>query len=184
MTSSVTLPLTRVADAQGRLKAMQMLQNDVGRSVDEALRLLDAYQYVAEHGVVCPADWKPGAATMVADPDKSLEYFSSADASKGDDDFGQTLEAITSEKHYQEVIASGGPIVVRSFMSFVITSRRAAIPSSGLTTRRSYILRQDAHQTTSNVGTSETVKCRGNVCINGYRNVFYLCESMRLPCVI
>lgn len=29
-----------------------------------------------EHGEVCPADWKPGAATMVADPTASLDYFS------------------------------------------------------------------------------------------------------------
>lgn len=34
-----------------------------------------AVQYVAEHGEVCPAGWKPGGRTMVADPEKSLEYF-------------------------------------------------------------------------------------------------------------
>ena len=37
---------------QGKLKSMQINQNDVGRSVDEALRLLDAFQYVEKHGVV------------------------------------------------------------------------------------------------------------------------------------
>lgn len=36
---------------------------------------LQAVQYVAEHGEVCPAGWKPGDKTMVADPEKSLEYF-------------------------------------------------------------------------------------------------------------
>lgn len=30
---------------------------------------------MAEHGEVCPAGWKPGDKTMVADPEKSLEYF-------------------------------------------------------------------------------------------------------------
>lgn len=35
-----------------------------------------AIQYVAEHGEVCPAGWKPGDKTMVADPEKSLDYFS------------------------------------------------------------------------------------------------------------
>ena len=41
------------------------------------LRLLQAIQYVAEHGEVCPAGWKPGGKTMVADSEKSLEYFES-----------------------------------------------------------------------------------------------------------
>ena len=41
-----------------------MNQNDVGRSVDEALRLIKAYQFSAEHGEVCPANWTPGAKTM------------------------------------------------------------------------------------------------------------------------
>jgi hypothetical protein len=31
----------------------------VGRSVLEALRLLEACQAVAKHGVLCPIDWKP-----------------------------------------------------------------------------------------------------------------------------
>jgi alkyl hydroperoxide reductase subunit AhpC len=31
----------------------------VGRSVVEALRLLEAFQAVAKHGVLCPVDWKP-----------------------------------------------------------------------------------------------------------------------------
>jgi hypothetical protein len=31
----------------------------VGRSVLEALRLLEAFQAVAKHGVLCPIDWKP-----------------------------------------------------------------------------------------------------------------------------
>lgn len=39
---------------------------------------LQAIQYVAEHGEVCPAGWKPGDRTMVADPEKSLEYFEAA----------------------------------------------------------------------------------------------------------
>jgi hypothetical protein len=38
---------------------------------------LQAVQYVAEHGEVCPAGWKPGEKTMVADPEKSLDYFES-----------------------------------------------------------------------------------------------------------
>jgi peroxiredoxin 2/4 len=38
------------------------LVNDLplGRSVDEALRLLDALQFFETYGDVCPADWHPG----------------------------------------------------------------------------------------------------------------------------
>ena len=50
----------------------------VGRSVDETLRLLQAFQYVREHGEVCPADWKPGTKAMKADWEKSKEYFAAA----------------------------------------------------------------------------------------------------------
>jgi len=36
----------------------------VGRSVDETLRLVQAFQYTDEHGEVCPAGWKPGQETV------------------------------------------------------------------------------------------------------------------------
>jgi hypothetical protein len=38
----------------------------VGRSVDETLRLVQAFQYTDEHGEVCPAGWKPGQETVSA----------------------------------------------------------------------------------------------------------------------
>jgi peroxiredoxin (alkyl hydroperoxide reductase subunit C) len=39
----------------------------VGRSVEEVLRLVKAFQHVDEHGEVCPAGWTPGAKTMMGD---------------------------------------------------------------------------------------------------------------------
>ena len=36
----------------------------VGRSVDETLRLVQAFQYTDKHGEVCPAGWKPGQDTV------------------------------------------------------------------------------------------------------------------------
>ena len=47
----------------------------VGRSVDETLRVLEAFQYVAKNGEVCPANWKKGSDTMKPDPKGSQEYF-------------------------------------------------------------------------------------------------------------
>ncbi|KAJ2796224.1 Peroxiredoxin-2 [Coemansia helicoidea] len=37
----------------------------VGRSVDEALRLVQALRHTDEHGEVCPAGWRPGAPAIV-----------------------------------------------------------------------------------------------------------------------
>lgn len=47
----------------------------VGRNVDEVLRTVEAYQYTAKHGEVCPAGWTKGKATMKPDPKGSQEYF-------------------------------------------------------------------------------------------------------------
>lgn len=38
----------------------------IGRSVEEALRVLDALQYTEKHGQVCPADWEPGEEALDA----------------------------------------------------------------------------------------------------------------------
>ena len=48
----------------------------VGRSVDETLRLIQAFQFVEKHGeVCCPANWKPESPTIKPNPKESLEYF-------------------------------------------------------------------------------------------------------------
>jgi alkyl hydroperoxide reductase subunit AhpC len=56
----------------------QITINDlpVGRSIDETLRLINAFQFVEKHGEVCPMNWKPGAPTMKPDPKGSQDYFS------------------------------------------------------------------------------------------------------------
>jgi len=56
---------------------VQITKNDppVGRSVDETLRLLQAFQFVEKHGEVCPAGWTPGAATIKPDPVGAKDYF-------------------------------------------------------------------------------------------------------------
>jgi peroxiredoxin (alkyl hydroperoxide reductase subunit C) len=65
-----------IIDPSGTVQAAILQNTSVGRSVDEVLRLLQAYQYNAEHGEVCPANWKPGKATMKGNPEGSKEYFS------------------------------------------------------------------------------------------------------------
>ncbi len=53
-----------------------ILINDlpIGRSVDEALRVLDAIQYHEEHGEVCPANWRKGEEAMRPDAKGVAEY--------------------------------------------------------------------------------------------------------------
>jgi len=56
---------------------VQVTVNDlpVGRSVDETLRLIKAFQYVEKHGEVCPANWEPNSPTIKPDPKGSKAYF-------------------------------------------------------------------------------------------------------------
>lgn len=64
-----------IIDRKQNLRQITVNDLPVGRSVDETLRLVQAFQYTDEHGEVCPANWKPGSKTMIADPQKSKEYF-------------------------------------------------------------------------------------------------------------
>lgn len=67
-----------IIDKNQNLRQMTVNDLPVGRSVDETLRLVQAFQFTDKHGEVCPANWKPGQKTMVADPKKSKEYFAAA----------------------------------------------------------------------------------------------------------
>ncbi|XP_050535924.1 peroxiredoxin-2 [Daktulosphaira vitifoliae] len=64
-----------IIDNKGVLRQITMNDLPVGRSVDETLRLVQAFQYTDMHGEVCPANWKPGEQTIIPDPIKKKEYF-------------------------------------------------------------------------------------------------------------
>ena len=64
-----------VIDPKGIVRHITINDLPIGRSVDEALRVVQAMQFADEHGEVCPANWEPGKATMKADPQGSKEYF-------------------------------------------------------------------------------------------------------------
>ena len=55
---------TFIIDDKGILRHINVNDNNIGRSIDENLRLLQAIQFAAKHGEVCPANWKPGEATV------------------------------------------------------------------------------------------------------------------------
>ncbi|MFN3198138.1 MAG: peroxiredoxin [Bradymonadia bacterium] len=62
-------------DPKGQLRYQVVHDLGVGRSVDETLRVLKAFQHVDETGNVCPANWDEGADDMKPDPNGSKEYF-------------------------------------------------------------------------------------------------------------
>ncbi|XP_014277748.1 peroxiredoxin-2 [Halyomorpha halys] len=70
-----------IIDHRGILRQITMNDLPVGRSVDETLRLVQAFQYTDEHGEVCPAGWKPGQDTIIPDPIKKKEFFQKQDKS-------------------------------------------------------------------------------------------------------
>ncbi|XP_055341053.1 peroxiredoxin-2-like isoform X2 [Paramacrobiotus metropolitanus] len=64
-----------IIDGNGMLRHISINDMPVGRNVEETLRLVQAFQFTDENGMVCPAGWKPGDDAMDADPEKSKEYF-------------------------------------------------------------------------------------------------------------
>jgi len=47
----------------------------LGRSIDEALRMVDALQFFEKNGEVCPANWHQGDKAMKADQAGLVEFF-------------------------------------------------------------------------------------------------------------
>nr|QCI07889.1 2-Cys peroxiredoxin [Pleonosporium borreri] len=65
-----------ILDKEGIIQHILVNNLDVGRSVDEALRILQAIQYVQVNpDEVCPANWQPGSKTIVTKSNQSQEYF-------------------------------------------------------------------------------------------------------------
>ncbi|XP_055632178.1 peroxiredoxin-2 [Toxorhynchites rutilus septentrionalis] len=66
-----------IIDPNGIVRQITINDLPVGRSVDETLRLLKAFQFVEKHGEVCPANWDPkgNADTIKPDPKGSKDYF-------------------------------------------------------------------------------------------------------------
>ena len=48
-----------IIDGKGIVRHISINDVQVGRSVDEVLRLVRAFQYTDIHGEVCPEGWKP-----------------------------------------------------------------------------------------------------------------------------
>lgn len=63
-------------DKQGIVRHQVVNDMPLGRSIDEALRMVDALQFFEENGEVCPADWHKGDKAMKETAESVAEYLS------------------------------------------------------------------------------------------------------------
>ena len=75
LNDSVALRGLFLIDTKGMVRHAVINDLPLGRSVGEALRMLDALQFVETHGgEVCPANWQEGAESMKASTAGVAEY--------------------------------------------------------------------------------------------------------------
>jgi len=63
-------------DKDGIVRHQVINDMPIGRSVEEALRVVDALQFTEEHGEVCPANWKKGDKALKASQEGISDYLS------------------------------------------------------------------------------------------------------------
>lgn len=63
-------------DKQGIVRHQVVNDMPLGRSVEEAIRMVDALQFYEENGEVCPADWHKGDKAMKATQEGVASYLS------------------------------------------------------------------------------------------------------------
>lgn len=61
-------------DREGKVRHQLVNDLPLGRSVDEALRIVDALQHLEENGEVCPANWVKGKEALKATHDGIADY--------------------------------------------------------------------------------------------------------------
>ncbi len=62
-------------DKEGVVQHQVVNALGLGRSIDEALRVLEALQFTEEHGEVCPANWQKGDGGMKPSDDGLKDWF-------------------------------------------------------------------------------------------------------------
>jgi peroxiredoxin (alkyl hydroperoxide reductase subunit C) len=64
-------------DKDGVVRHQVVNDMPLGRSIDEAIRMVDALRHFEKHGEVCPANWKEGDKAMNATQEGVAEYLGS-----------------------------------------------------------------------------------------------------------
>ncbi|ANM31639.1 peroxiredoxin [Acidobacteria bacterium Mor1] len=70
---TATVRAVFVIDPSHTVRAVVYYPLNVGRNVDELLRLIDALQTATREAVACPVDWRPGDSVIVPPPKTSEE---------------------------------------------------------------------------------------------------------------
>ena len=65
-----------LVDKEGIVRHQLINDLPLGRSVEEAIRILDALQFTEKYGEVCPANWKPGEEAMKPTAEGVADYLS------------------------------------------------------------------------------------------------------------
>ena len=74
--NGIALRGTIIIDDKGVVRHTSITDEQVGRGVEETLRIVQAFQFAdANPGLVCPANWKKGGKVMKGSPTGSQEYF-------------------------------------------------------------------------------------------------------------
>ncbi len=74
--SGIALRGLFLVDREGIIRHQVVNDLPLGRSVNEALRVLHALQFTEEHGEVCPANWKQGEEAMTPTKEGVAAYLS------------------------------------------------------------------------------------------------------------
>lgn len=82
MGDAVALRGLFLIDKNGVVRHQVVNDLPLGRSVDEALRMVQALQFFEKNGEVCPADWQQGKSTIKPTVDGSKSFFSAEYSAK------------------------------------------------------------------------------------------------------
>lgn len=78
--ATATVRAVFLIDPKRSVRALVYYPMNVGRNVDEVLRLLDGLQTADKHGVACPVNWKPGDKVIVPPPKTEKEVIQRREA--------------------------------------------------------------------------------------------------------
>ncbi|GAA5807044.1 Peroxiredoxin-4 [Mucor flavus] len=68
-----------IIDPKGIVRQITINDLPVGRSIEETIRLVTAFQYTDKNGEVCPANWKSGDEAIKPNPKDVKKYFADDD---------------------------------------------------------------------------------------------------------
>lgn len=99
----VTVRATYIIDDKGIVRHISLNDRAVGRSVDEILRLIDAFQYTSKYGEVCPVNWQPGQSTLKADPYEKLPFFEATNQEINENDNNDNIDNSLKDEHEEKL---------------------------------------------------------------------------------